>query len=503
MYVLRDFIVILSPSCKKKMQKSKLIALLKTFSSSEIKSFRDFACSPFFNKEKVLEKLTDYVGGFHPEYDKPELEKEKVFAHLYPGKKYNDALMRNIISDLLCLAEEFLIIKKLKSSDFRKDIFLLEELKNRNLQNRFLKQKEKTLKIVEQSPVKDEFYYDKKTEVNRLYSFFLKETEDTYLRENQLFQETSDLITAGFLIKILYYNIYMLTRQSHISNFSFTFNFTDEIDTFFINKGKRYLEIPHIQAAYFSYKLLQTHEEKYFYPLKDFLEKNFDIISRPERKNIQTVLENYCYSKVTEGNAEFVKEQFLLYKQSVEKGTHVGIVDYISNIFFISLTATGFEAGEFEWVEKFIAEYIHDVKEDLRKDTLHFCNALSFYWKKEYEKSLSELSKVNSEEFAFKHNIKSLTLKIYYDLNETEPFYSHIDTYKHFILNNKIVHDKVREQVNNFINYCKKLFVLKNTSNPDIEFDLNKIQKEISENHALINKIWLLKKAEELSALPQ
>ncbi len=484
------------------MQKSKLITCLKTFNNNEIRDFRYFISIPFFNKEKVLEKLADYIFNYHPNYESHELEKEKVFVHLYPGKKYNDGGMRNSISDLLSLAEEFLIIKNLKTNGFKKNILLLEELKNRKLQNHFLKQKEKTGKLIEQSIVKDELYYERKTELSSLYISFLKETEDTYIRENQLFQETSDLATAGFLIKILYCNSYMLTRQSSISNFSFTLNFSDEIDTFIKNEGKKFLEVPYIEANYFSFKLIQTNEEKYFHQLKNILKKNFDIISAYERKNIQTVLENYCYSKVTEGKIEFVREQFLLYKQSIEKGSPKGTFNYISNVLFISIVATGFEAGEFEWVEKFISEKISEVKADLQGDTLHFCNALSYYWKKNFEKSLDELAKVGTDEFAFKHNIKSLTLKIYYDLNENEPFYSHIDTYKHFILNNKIVHDKVREQVNNFVNYSKKLFNIKNSSDSDKSFELHKIKNEITENRALINKIWLLKKAEELSTLP-
>ena len=443
------------------MQRSKLITLIKTFNNNEIRSFRDFVSTPFFNKEKALQKLADYISKYHPNFDKPEIEKEKVFLYLYPGKKYSDGLMRNTTSDLLSLAEEFLIIKNLKAHGFRKDILLLEELKNRKLQDHFLKRKEKTAKLIEQSSVKDEWYFDMKTELSTLYISFLKETEDTYVRENQLFQETSDLITAGFLIKILYYNTYMLTRQTHISNFSFTVNFSDEIDIFFENEGKKFLKIPYIEANYFSFKLIQTNDEKYFYLLKDIFIKNFDILSSYERKTFKLLWKIIVIQKLQKGRVEFVKEQFLLYKQSIEKGTHKGTFNYISNILFISIIATGFEAGESRWVEKFIRENINDVKEDMRQDTHHFCNALNHYWKKEYEKSTIELSKVSSEEFAFKHNIKSLTMKIYYDLNETEPFYSHIDTYKHFILNNKIVHDKVREQVNNFINYCKKIVYTK------------------------------------------
>lgn len=480
------------------MRKSKLIVILKTFRKAEIKKFDELVSSPFFNKEKVLERLAGILRDHFPDFDNPELEKENVFAKLYPGKKYNDALMRNIISDLLRLAEEYLLQKKLDENDFRKEMMLLHEFHDRKLSDHFLKQRLTASRLVEKRAFKDEIYYDSKTELSRLYSLFLKETEDTFTRENEIYQEASDFITASFLIKILYYNTYMLTRQSHISNFSFKLNFSEEIDTFFDGEGKRFLKLPFIEVNYLSFKLIQTGDEKYFYLLKDTLIKHFDSIDAHERKNIQTVLENYCYAKVTEGKIEFVKEQFRLYRESVEKGTHIGSPEYISNIFFMSIVATGLEAGEFNWIERFMKEKIHSVKEALRPDTEHFSKALWSYWKKDYESSLSELSKVSSEDFAFKHNIKSLTLKVYYDLNESEPFYSHIDTYKHFILNNKAIHDKVREQVNNFINYSKKLYTMKNLQNTDREFDIMKLKREISENHSLINKIWLLKKADEI-----
>lgn len=158
----------------------------------------------------------------------------------------------------------------------------------------------------------------------------------------------------------------------------------------------------------------------------------------------------------------------------------------------------GFEVGEFKWTKEFINNYINEVMEDLRKDTRQECIATKYYWEKNYEGSLRELAKITSGILQFKLNIKSLTLKIYYDLNETEQFYSHVDTYKHFILKNKLVHERISGYINNYINYSKRLFDIKNTAVPDNEFELSKLRKEISENQALTEKIWLLKKAEEL-----
>jgi hypothetical protein len=164
----------------------------------------------------------------------------------------------------------------------------------------------------------------------------------------------------------------------------------------------------------------------------------------------------------------------------------------------MSTVATGFEAGESEWVNHFIDRYICEVNEESQKNTFLFCNALKYYRSNDYQNSLTEMSKVTAEEFSFKQNIRSLTLKIYYDLNETEPFYSHIDSYRHFIQNNKLVHNNVREPINNYILYAKKIFDMKNSLNQDSEFEMQKIRNEILNTKAIINKLWLLRKIDEL-----
>jgi hypothetical protein len=260
----------------------------------------------------------------------------------------------------------------------------------------------------------------------------------------------------------------------------------------------RYLNIPEIKAGYYSFKLIQTGNENYFYKLKEILSSKQILLTSSARKDIQTILENFCYKMVTEGKAEFVREQFLLYKQSIEEGTAKGAKGYISNILFLSIIATGFEAGEFEWTDNFIRDYIDQTKEEIRNDLRYFSIALRAYWKNEYNLSLEALSKVKADDFAFRHNIRSLMLKIFYDLNEDEPFYLHIDSYKHFILNNENINSNVKDQVNKFINYAKRLFVLKNnilTKNKD---DAAVIYNSLINEKGLINKIWLIKKAGEI-----
>ena len=53
--------------------------LLKTFTGKELKDFREFLKSPYFNKRSAVLKLFDVIVKFHPEYESPLLTKEKVF----------------------------------------------------------------------------------------------------------------------------------------------------------------------------------------------------------------------------------------------------------------------------------------------------------------------------------------------------------------------------------------------------------------------------------------
>jgi hypothetical protein len=478
------------------MQGSKAIILLKTFSKEEFKSYGLFVRSPYFNKENIQINLYCLLRKYYPDFNSPELEKEKIYSALYPGRRYNDGAMRNIISDSLKLGERFLAIQKFQSDNYKSDYYLLEELRVRKLRNHFLNRKNKAENEIEKRILKDELYYDRKIDILRLYARFLRETETTFIQRNKVLQETSDLLAVSCLMKLLYYNTYMLTVQTNVTDVKYRLNFADEIDSFLEKQGKHFYELPYIKGYRLSFKLVQTEEEKYFYSLRDFLGVNIQVIQKSEIKDIYTVLENYCYKKVTQGEVAFIKEQFNLYKQSVESGNYTNM-GFIPSTFFMSIVVIGFKAGEFEWTKNFIKNYINEVREDLRENTFNFCEALKYYWEKKYEDSLNRLSKVTTEEFGFKQNIKSLTLQIYYEINETEPFYSHIDAYKHFILNNKLVHERVREQVNNYINFSKKLFDIKNLPVKD-EAGLVMLKKEISDSHSLINKIWLLDKADEI-----
>ena len=128
---------------------------------------------------------------------------------------------------------------------------------------------------------------------------------------------------------------------------------------------------------------------------------------------------------------------------------------YMTHITYINTVVTGLEVKEFKWVDRFIEDYKSELDANISENAFAFCRALFFYNTGEYEKALERAAEVKSEDLAFKHQLKSLYLKIYFDMNESEPFYSNIDGYKHFINSERYVAAPTKPVFLNYINFAK------------------------------------------------
>src|SRR5262245_37025925 len=98
------------------MKKSKLIQILKSFSSDEMKEFEKFISSPFFGCKNFVLNFFRELKKYYPYFKEEDIQKEEIFARLYKNKKYNDGLIRRMTSDLITLAEEYIMYKEFKNN---------------------------------------------------------------------------------------------------------------------------------------------------------------------------------------------------------------------------------------------------------------------------------------------------------------------------------------------------------------------------------------------------
>ncbi len=477
---------------------SKAIELISTFSEAEFKDFGLFAASPYFNKDSVQVKFYEILKKYYPDFTRRSFDKEKVFAKLYPRKKYNDGIMRNILSKTLELAENFLAIQNLKSNEFNYNLGLMKELSIRKQEKLYERQEKKAAEVLEEETKNDHYYYNKSILIDEKRKHSIRQKSSLYLHDEALL-EISENNMISFLISIL--KNYTQIANSNLKLFKFDYHISsvnDILEKYLDKEAERYKDITYLNYFYNAYKLARKEDEKYFYALKEISTDKRSLLSEESKSNIFSILTNYCYLKINKGELKFSKEQFLLHKEQILRGHYINEnSSTLNHIKYMSVTVTGMDAGEIKWVEDFIEKYKSQLDNNNRENTYNFCRALVFYHQKQYSSALVWAAKVKTDDLSYKHQLKSLYLKIYYDMNDAEPFYSHVDSYRHFLLNQKHIPAETRDVIGSYINFTKKLFDIKNRAE-EKDFNLMKIRREVSESTSMINKQWLLERIDLL-----
>ena len=120
------------------MYPTKLYQLLSSFSREELRSFRLFLKSSFFNQSPVLLRLFDVIKKYHPTYTSSRLAKENIYKKLNPSVPFTEKLINDRISELSKLVIEFMTIQQLREDKALKNEVFRKSLASHQLSVMFL-----------------------------------------------------------------------------------------------------------------------------------------------------------------------------------------------------------------------------------------------------------------------------------------------------------------------------------------------------------------------------
>jgi hypothetical protein len=481
--------------------KNKAIEIMRTFSPGEFKRFADFVNSPCYNKSKNVVKMYDIIrknfstgGGFN-------LTKEDLYDRLYPGKKYNDIVMRILMSDLLKLAEEFLAQVNYSTSFIFSKWHLLKQLQIRRLDSLFMKNLKETEKMLEDQQLGREFYYYYKHAIESIKNnFYLARDKQELTGEVML--KKGECIAFYALIDLLIISE-GLRSNKNAYNTNYPVNFTDEfLNSVDLERIINYLKknlpdyYPVIAIFYYlHYTFTHDEDEKYYFEAKQLFEKRKDLFNENEKILLYVKLENCCKEKRKTGSDLFLKELFELYKTKIKDGLLVlPRRKYLNITHCRDILVTAVELGEFDWCRKFMRENIPKLDPAYQPNMMSYGNALLLFGEGDFEGALVNIAKVKYDYFIFKMDVKHLMSKIYYELNYTEEAFSLLDTFRHFLQKNRSVSDAFKQYNLNFIRGVHDLLNYRVSGNNDGSDLIGRIEKLGN----VRSKRWLLKKAEEL-----
>lgn len=482
------------------MNDSRLIKLLRTFTEEELNSLVKFIESPFLKPARDISGFFKYIKENLSGDKSLNLEKRLVFKNVFHGEKYNERKLINHMFDLTKTAEDFLSYSTLKENETEFQINLSKSYLNRHLPKdsmRVIKALEKNL-VPGFSVKKD--YISKFRRMTQLKNAYYTEVNDY----DSMIEIKSDYFSASVIQFVVDY-LEILSNKEPVKStgrdinnqFIKAVNECFDVDKFLETVKNENSQKPYISIFYYLLKLLNEPEDTHYYKLRDLfynnLSKKKSPFDREEKYTIFNYLINYCTQQHT---MPFMKEAFNVYKTMLEHNAYSeSESDYMLVNTYRNIVKICISLKETNWLEKFIKKYADKLNPEHRKEMENLSKAHLFFFRKEYEKALEKLNEIDLNFDLSKTDIKTLQLKLYYELNHVESAFHLVVAYRTFLSRTNDMSKDYKRKFKNFIQYYLILLKIKSgTLNEDPSIVKFQIEKEIN----IVNKQWLMEKAGEI-----
>lgn len=484
------------------MNKSKLIILLRSFSKDELKKFRDFLQSPYFNKNTTLVKYFDLLKKDHPVFEADKVNPEKIYQKLFDGKKYNGQVMKNLTSDLNKLCKEFLKIEFYRKDNYENKLNLLKQMILRKADSVYyseLKLYESELKQVSELSEKN-FYYLYQLEEAKI-SFHLERNEQPLVFEKVL--KSGEYLILFFLL-----NLTKTISNLNVNKQSFNVNYDINLPQEFFDKTsipeiidymkKNEIEFSETAELYYYRIICNTFpfDENYYYKFKDLVLNNMRSLNRKEVYGLFNALETFCLIKSNSGKSEFVDELFEIFNLEIDNNFYkYSESSPVTFMKFRNTYSIALSLKKTEWAERFIEKFRNEIIESDRDNVLKIAGAHIDFEKGNFDKVLEGIAGINADHVYSKVDLRNLTVMSYYELNYTESALSMIDSYKHFITGSKNMSEVFRENHLRFINSLYALIMYKEKGQSE---KLSELKKKLIPFKNDRRSLWMISKIDEL-----
>ncbi len=472
------------------MLSEKLESLLLTLTKAQANRFKKYLNSPYFNENNDLVKLFNLILKKHSLNQKSST-KTAVWKQLYPEKKFNDNWMRRICSDLTRLCQDFLALEVNKNQALDKQLSIVSAVNNPKLNKHFTGAVRQVRATIKNQGLKNANYHYTNFKIEFACHLHL-EMMMAKRRDFENLEKADFHLDCFYITNKLKHFCDVLGYSKILSSKTELFFF----DNFFsVLEDSKYLEVPAVKSYYLTVLMLKSpDEEKYFHQLKTFLNDNSSKFSFEEQNTFYTYLKNYCIgTKINNGRADYYKELFSLYKDTLDKNL-IFDKEQLDPNHYKNIITIGLHINEFEWVENFIEDYTDKLPIENQDNDRNYNLAKVYFHQENYNKVIEQLRAVEYKKLDYSLGGKLMLLKTYYELNEVTPLESLIDSFRIYLQRNRHISRDKKQQYLNVLRFTKKLY---STIKSDKEA-VRKVKAQIEACKALAAKQWLLDKVREM-----
>lgn len=487
------------------MLKSTVLEIIRSFTTEDIRRFEDFLKSPFFNKNSNAIRLFSLIKKYSSDFDNLKLGKENLWQELFPGKTYNYGTMKNLIFELKKLAVKYIAIDEIERNKLEEDEIIIRALGKRNVLKFFIAkvnevEKKYSMGNLRKLNIEFEDYFSLMFKVIWMKHSYLR-AHNSRLAKDEDLNAYSALMAGSFLIYIsMYYN--------NILAQTLDFNFLADKNAVFslveIFKNNNAEKIIKVISKYSEShgKIIELHWLKIKVFLKDSSEEDFYRFRNKVYENAgilpNLTLKGFLFAVVNSANnldspkINVSEERIQCLKILMNKKmlAHDDGRIYVSELLRYFWSAGNL--NEFEVIEKLIKDYISKSSDENRDNVMNTGEIFFKIRDGKYSEALELISRVVSESFMMKVNLRMLKTRCFYFIDDYESFLYERDSLNHFLKSSKSLSDSKISQLKDFFEKINRMFRLKQKFD---KADLSELKKEISSN---INyPVWMKEELEK------
>ncbi|MCC7159010.1 MAG: hypothetical protein IT281_05690 [Ignavibacteria bacterium] len=476
--------------------KTDITDIPKLLSSKEMKRFGEFLNSPFFNIEARFVRFYEILRS------KQNLSRDEICESFFgKGSSTADTRFRKLVSEFMKLFNRFLAECAFEKNELAQKNMLLDELREKNELERFLKACEDTTDYINMNCDKDEEYYLKKAELMaKRYAF-----EDSGIKKHKedLCFEINDYIDRYFIsLKVfLFQRMYSIEYVAK-TDLSERRTFEKSIVDFILANKETLIENdPEIYLRYIAIKLdRQGYDEELYNEYLKVLYNSGNKFRINENGLLGTLI-NLLSKFINSGRNDLS-----------EKVLEVAVIMYDKGIFakygisYIDLkiiTECAIFMRTFDWALVFmndVRKYIRDKNPD---NIYNLIASKLYFFKGEYDKARELLSQITIVDYIFYCEAKLIECRIAYLQDQPEAVINACDTVLKYLSQNKSIGSHYAGAYKMFAELMRKLVIVlnKDFTKERIEFEINLMLKRLNNPETVVYAgQWLKKELEKLKA---
>lgn len=470
------------------MRRSKLIKLFKGLSRLELLEFGRYLKTPFFNRDKNLLMLYDYIKKYHPDFESEKLDKEYFIRKMVDGKKGKDRKIHDWMSDLSSKLESYLILVEARKKSYTRDFLLLDAMKERKMDELFFRGVKNIGNKLDNSIERDMFYYFYQWQLKH-EAFFYSSISKKYKDEKDI-EKTMQYMDMFFCAVKLRYSGEMMTRETLFSgkhSIALLPNILKEIEK------PAYQENPLFKIYQLTLDLFYKKKDETYEQLEELIYKYLHLGNLDEKITLLNFLFIHANSRL-EGDSRYTQKIFDLYVYKINN--NLLLEDgYIPGPHFINISHLATALQQADWLERFLNEHAQYLNDTIKANTVSMARAYLYFAKNDHVQSLRTLRQISSSAYTFR--TRTLAIQCHFEFEtDADVVISECNNFNKYLNRNDKIAKVRKDYPKNFIRFVRML--IEAPYKKDITRE--KLHTKLSNTKRVSARNWLYSKIEELKS---